>query len=80
MVAVISALARRGVISLLHDTGYVVECAAMDEQGWDAQASKAVCCDSSEALAVWGGLLHCIRGMSVLPLARSLLSDVLCDL
>ena len=67
-------------MGLLHDTGYVVECAAMDEQGWDAQASKEVCRDSSEASAVWRGLLHCVRGMSILPLARSVLSNVLCDL
>lgn len=52
----------------------------MDEQGWDAQASKEVCRDSSEASAVWRGLLHCVRGMSILPLARSVLSNVLCDL
>ena len=80
MVAAISAIAWRGFISLPHDAGYVVECAAMDEQGWDAQASKEVCRYSSEASAVWRGLLHCIRGMSILPLARSVLSDVLCGL
>ena len=49
----------------------------MDEQGWDAQTSKEVCRDSSEASAVWRGLLHCIRGMSILPLDRSVLSNFL---